>query len=492
MASLPRLASLHQITEPVTRPAYNLAEHGVGIVHLGVGAFHRAHVADYCDQALAKSGGDWRIQGVSLRSTTVADQLNPQNGLYTLLVRDAAGLQGRVIGAIQSVLTAAREKADVLKAMTNPEIRIVTITVTEKAYGISRETGGVDMAHPAVIADLAAPEAPGGVLGLLTEALRQRRAAGTPPFTVLCCDNLPANGTLLRQGVTSFAGHVDPDLAAWIEGNVAFPCSMVDRITPASTETTLQDAARLTGCADHAAVETEPFSQWVIEDTFPQGRPALEEVGAELVGDVAPFEQMKLRMLNGSHSMMAYAGFLSGKTFIRDVMADEALQALVGQHMRAASKTLPPGLDTEAYASALMARFANPAIAHETYQIAMDGTQKLPQRLLAPAHETLRANADIGPFAFAVAAWMRYCLGRRDDGEAYALRDPRESEIATIVSGKSTASDIADALHDLPGLFPAALTASPVWRDAVTTALARMLEEGMSAAISAQARASSG
>lgn len=312
MTAAPRPTSLQDVTGPASLPGYTPSEHGTGIVHLGVGAFHKAHQAMYTDTALAAAGGDWRITGVSLRGTAAADALNPQHGLYTLVERGPDGTRGRVIAAIDRVIAATRDRAAVLDAMTDPATRIVSLTVTEKAYGIDRAAGAVDPSHPAIAADLADPRAPAGAVGLIVEALRRRRAAGARPFTALCCDNLPDNGGLLRTGVLDFAGRIDPELRRWIEDEGRFPATMVDRITPAATEATLGAAEDLTGCRDLAAVETEPFTQWVIEDRFADGRPAWELGGALFVDDVAPFERMKLRMLNGSHSMLAYAGFLSG------------------------------------------------------------------------------------------------------------------------------------------------------------------------------------
>lgn len=479
-----RLAALSMVNGPAALPGYDPAAHGCGIVHLGIGAFHRAHQAAVTDAALAAGGGDWRIIGISLRSQDVAQAMNPQHGLYTLIERGADGTTGRVIAAIDRVIAA--DPAATLAAMCDPGVRIVTLTVTEKGYGIDRATRGPDLTHPAVRADLAAPDAPCGTLGLLVAALSRRRRAGVAPFTVLSCDNLPENGQLLRDGVAGFARLTDPALADWIAGNVAFPSSMVDRITPAATEATLAEAARLTGCTDLAAVETEPFLQWVIEDRFPQGRPAWEAGGAIFVADVAPYERMKLTMLNGSHSMLAYAGFLSGHRLVRDVMADPALSRLVARHLAAAAAVLPtlPGIDLASYAGALQDRFRNPAIAHETRQIAMDGTEKLPQRIFQPALAALSAGQDLAPFAFATAAWMRYALGRSDTGEAYSLRDPRETAIhAALADARQDADAIFTALNALPGLVPTALATSPDWQQAVTARLRRMLSQGMAATI---------
>jgi len=469
-------------------PDYDPAAHGVGILHLGAGAFHRAHQAAITDAALAASGGDWRIAGVSLRSADLAEALASQDGLFTLIERGAQGDRARVIGAIDRVIAARGAPEAVLGPMSDPAIRIVTLTVTEKAYGVDRGGPDADPAHPDVAADLESPAAPRGVLGLLVEGLRRRRAAGHVPFTVLCCDNLPENGALLRGGVVGFARRIDPDLADWIAREVAFPSSMVDRITPAATEATLALAARLTGFEDAAAIETEPFCQWVIEDRFPQGRPDWAAGGAIFARDVAPYERMKLRMLNGAHSLIAYAGFISGHALVRDAMADRKLAALARRHITAAAATLDPlpGIDLAAYGDELAARFANPAIAHETYQIAMDGSQKLPQRIFGPACDAQLAEQDLRPFAFATAAWARYCLGRGEAGGRYALRDPREAEIAAVVeaAGDDARALIAGLLR-LPGLTPAELLDGAFEAQAAEN-LSNMLAQGMAAAIASE------
>ncbi|CUH80866.1 fructuronate reductase [Tropicibacter naphthalenivorans] len=336
------LAHLGALPEQVAQPAYDPTAHGVGIVHLGLGAFHKAHQAAYTDSALAASGGDWRILGVSLRSPDPATQLTPQDGLFTLIERSAEGSAARVIGALAGAAHLGTDRAKVLAALTAPQTRIVSVTVTEKGYGIDRATGGVDLSHPAIAHDLAQPDQPIGVAGLLVWALRQRRAAGTPPFTVLCCDNLPENGAMLHGLLMDFTRRAAPDLLDHIRAEVACPSTMVDRITPASTPATLEAAQELLGLQDAAAIETERFTQWVIEDRFPNGRPDWGAAGAQFVDDVRPFEEMKLRMLNGAHSMLAYAGFLAGHKHVSDVMADPGLARLVRRHLRASAATLPP------------------------------------------------------------------------------------------------------------------------------------------------------
>ncbi len=460
-------------------PAYDPAAHGVGIVHLGLGNFARAHLLAYTDDALAQAGGDWRVTGVSLRGTAVAEAVNPQDGRYTLVTRGAA-TQARVIGALAGVIAGPETGAAALAAMTDPGCRIVSITVTEKGYGITSE-GRLDRAHPAVAADLRQPTAPAGVIGLIVAALAQRRAAGTGPFTVLSCDNLSHNGQKLRGAVLDFAQATgDAALADWIGREATFPSTMVDRITPASTGTTAATARSLTGYEDLAAVETEPFTQWVVEDRFCAGRPAWERTGVLFVADVAPYEQMKLRMLNGAHSMLAYSGQLSGKTHVRDVMADPAHALLVRRHLAAAAATVT-GLDIDlgAYAAALAERFANPAIAHATAQIAMDGTQKLPQRITAAALEAIAAGRTPRPFLFALGAWIAYLTRRDSAGALIPVDDPKATLLGAALAKARTPAEILAAVAAVcPDILPPALA-----QGAVGTALADIVamiqREGM-------------
>lgn len=479
-----RVTSVDGLLDTALRPAYDRDAHGPGIVHIGLGAFHKAHQAVYTDDALAASGGDWRITGVSLRSTTPAEELAPQDGLYTVIERSAEGTKARVIGAMAAAYGLTTDRQAVLKALVAPATRIVSITVTEKGYGIDRATGGIDRAHPAIAADLADPDNPQGLAGLLVWALGQRRAAGVPPFTVLSCDNLPENGPLMRGLLVDFARNAAPDMVDFIAGEVAFPATMVDRITPARGAGTLTLAEDLIGHRDEAAIECEAFRQWVVEDHFPTGRPNWEAGGAIFVDDVKPYEDMKLRMLNGSHSMLAYSGFLAGHEYVRDVMADPALSTLVRRHLVAAAATIDPlpGVDFTEYARELEDRFRNPHLGHQTYQIAMDGTAKMPQRIFAPAVDALERELPLEPFAFATAAWMRYTLGRTDAGETFALRDPREAEL-TAPNGAEPARDIVTRLLGLPGFCPAPLRDSAPWRQAVTDLLDLMLADGVQAAI---------
>ena len=380
--------------------------------------------------------------------------------------------------------------------LCDPAVRVVTLTVTEAGYGIDRDSHQPDMNNPVVLSDLAKPAEASGVLGLLVASIARRRESGVAPFTLLSCDNLPANGEFLRDGLIGFArSSYGSDLAEWIKDNIACPCSMVDRITPASTGSTFVDAARLTGCEDKAAVESEPFIQWIVEDNFPSGRPCWEAGGALFVADVTMYERMKLMMLNGCHSMMAYSGYLAGKALVRDVMADEHLSMLVQRHFKATTELLQtlPGVDYSDYALELTERFSNPSIAHQTFQIASDGTEKIPQRIFQPAMEALDADKNVRPFAFATAMWMRFCLQQHDDGSSYELHDSRAAEIARLVKGNGhNGSLLSDAIHSLPGLIPQKLRHSNEWRELVADILTVALNDGCVAAVRREAEVSCG
>ncbi len=475
-----RLTSLSDLAPTAKLPGYNRNGLKPGILHLGPGAFFRAHFAPFTDAAIAVAGGDWGIEVASLRTADVADHLNEQNGLYTMLVRDTSGTTANIIGPILRAHVAPRNPGDLFARLGDPAIKIVSLTVTEKAYGFDSATGGLDLKHPDIAADLANRHAPRGVIGYIVEGLARRRAKGIAPFTPLSCDNLPSNGAVLKRLVLEFAARIDPELREWIEKNVPFPSTMVDRITPASTDATYRDAERLTGRQDLAAIETEPFTQWVIEDHFANGRPEWEKAGALMVEEVSAYEKIKLRMLNGAHSLLAYLGYIGGYEFIRDVMDDVGLAALARRHMNAAAATLDPvpGIDLEVYADELIARFANKAIAHRTYQIAMDGTQKLPQRLLEPAGEALANGSKAETYAIAVAAWMRYALGVNRDGERYELRDPRAGEIAALLADvPRNGGAVSKALFGLAGLFPAALTGNIGWTEDVANKLEILIQD---------------
>ena len=321
------LGTLSALPATVARPAYDPSTTDVGIVHLGIGAFHRAQTAVYSDDALALEPGPWGICGVSLRSARVRDRLAPQDGLYTAVEKSPSGIRRRVIGSVREVLFLGDQRDAVHARLTAPPTRVVTLTVTEKGYCHDPATGKLNLAHPDIVHDLAQPEHPQSAIGLIVAALDARKRSGERAFTVVCCDNLPHNGALVRGLAGAFAQTRDPALARWIEDNASFPSTMVDRIVPATTDADIAENDAVLGLHDAAPVMHEPFRQWAIEDQFVAGRPGWESAGAELVRDVAPFEAMKLRLLNGSHSAFAYLGYLAGYEFIYQVAAHEAYVA---------------------------------------------------------------------------------------------------------------------------------------------------------------------
>ena len=320
---------LARLNPNVVLPGYEPSNHGVGIVHLGVGAFHRAHQAVYTDSVLALHGGDWRIAGVSLRSPTVAEQLNPQRGLYTVASKGVDSCEYRVIAAIERVIAAAADPHEAIEQMAAPETKIVALTITEKGYCRDASTGHLAAEHPGIVADLKDPQSPGTAIGCIVEALRRRRERDLEAFTVLSCDNLPNNGAAARQVILEYSALLDEELSRWIERNVTFPSSMVDRICPATTAADREEAEIVLGLNDQGLVVAETFSQWVIEDNFCNGRPRWEDVGVEMVRNVAPYETAKLRLLNGSHSALAYIGCLEGHEFIHEVLRDDGIAALL-------------------------------------------------------------------------------------------------------------------------------------------------------------------
>ena len=428
------------------RFAYDRDAQAAGIIHFGIGAFHRAHQAWYTDAAMNAGDQGWMITGVSLRSAEVAEQMNPQQGLYTVTERSAQGASSRVIGAVREVLVAPYETEAVIAALAAPATHIASLTITEKGYCRAAD-GGLD------------PELAGevSVYRYLAAGLRRRQISGLPGLTLLCCDNLAQNGAQLARLMGEYLDRHDPALLGWFAAECACPATMVDRIVPATTTADrLAVADALDGLADHAAVMTEPFSQWVIEDRFAGPRPRWEAVGAQLVSDVAPYEAAKLRMLNGAHSALAYIGLTSGHDFVHAAISDPKIRPLIERLMRVEAMptiTAAPGQDLGRYADDLVERFANPALQHRLIQIAMDGSQKIPQRWL----ETLAANRAVGrkcPALLAgLAAWLTHTSGANGP-----LDDPMAETFARLWS-QSSRAEIARALFGPQGLFAASWTA---------------------------------
>lgn len=482
------MKTIASVTLPakVQLPRYDRRQLRSRIVHLGFGAFHRAHQALLTNRVLNAKGGDWGICEISLFSGDVMmSQLRAQDHLYTVLEKGADGNQPIVVGAVHECLNAKLDSLPaIIEKFCEPQVAIVSLTITEKGYCIDPASGKLDLQNPRILHDLENPSEPHSAPGILVEALSRRRERGVQPFTVLSCDNIPNNGQVVKNAVLGMAQKRSAELAAWIAAHVSFPGTMVDRIVPAATEASLAEIAHETGVEDPCAIGCEPFIQWVVEDNFVAGRPEWEVAGVQMVQDVLPWEQMKLRMLNGSHTFLACLGYLAGYAHINECMEDP--------HFREAARRLMldeqaptlriTGVDLSAYADSLLARFANPALQHRTWQIAMDGSQKLPQRLLDGVRVHLARNTSWPLLALGVAGWIRYVSGTDDSGKTIDVRDPLGDKIRHLVQ-TSDETQRVKALLSLREVFAQDLPNDPQFVDAVSEAYQRIARLGARQAV---------
>jgi fructuronate reductase len=489
---MPRLAnvSLDRLPAAIQRPGYDRSRLQTGIVHLGIGAFHRAHQAVMTEAVLNAGDLGWGILGASLRSTDTRDALAPQDGLYTVITRGAGAPTLQVIGAIRGVIVAPENPEALIRAMADPAVHVVTLTVTEKGYCHDPATGALNEAHPDIVHDLKHPRAPRSAPGYLLAALARRRAAGVPPFSIVSCDNLPANGRVLNRVLARMASLQELAFGDYVRERVACPCTMVDRIVPATTEIDRAEAAAALGTSDAWPVAAEPFCQWVIEDRFGGPRPAWEKGGATIVADVAPYEFMKLRLLNGAHSPMAYLGYLAGHETIAEAANDPAFPRYLAGLWAEVIPTVPPppGVHLAAYTRALLGRFQNLSIRHRTWQVAMDGSQKLPQRGLATIRDRRRAGAPIPHLALGIAAWMRYVMGTDEKGQPIDIRDPLSGAINAALPGCGRdPRRIVKALTGLNAMFAADIAGDATVITAFEQALDAILSKGVRGAMAALA-----
>lgn len=480
-------AEISALPKDVLLPSYDRNAIKPGIVHLGIGAFHRAHQAFYTEAVLNQFGGDWGIIGCSLRSASVRDQLAPQDGLYTLVERSGEGEKLQLIGAVKETLVGPEDPAGLVAIMANPDIKIVSLTVTEKGYCHDPATGDLNLNHPDIQHDLDNLATPKSAIGFLVGALKIRFEAGQKAFTLLSCDNLPNNGRVLEKVVTQFAEKVSAEFAQWIKANATFPCTMIDRIVPATTDDDRREIEARLGLRDEGMVVCEPFTQWVVEDKFADGRPAWEKVGVLMTDDVEAFEKIKLRLLNGSHSTMAYTGYLSGFQYIAEVMQQPAFVNLIKTYMaREAGETVqaPTGFDIEEYKQQLRDRFSNPALKHKTWQIAMDGSQKLPQRLLETLREQLARDGHIDIICLGVAAWIRYVSGVDELGKAIEVSDPLASKLREACdANKGNPRAMVEAVVGISQVFGNDLIGNERFVSTTTEWLARFYEKGVLASV---------
>ncbi|CCQ72153.1 mannitol dehydrogenase family protein [Magnetospira sp. QH-2] len=425
--------NLPALSATVSVPGYDRSALTPGILHIGVGNFHRAHQAIYLDRLFnLGSDHDWAIVGAGVRphDAKTRELLSKQDWLTTVIELDPAGNTAVVCGSMIDFLPV--DPSALIEAMTHPGIRIVSLTVTEGGYYINTETGGFDAAHPDMVHDRQVPARPRSVFGMLLAGLRQRRLRGLPPFTIVSCDNLPENGDVTRRTMVGLAEAQSAELGEWIASEIAFPNGMVDCITPATGDRELKLAETEFGIEDASPVVCEPFHQWVLEDNFPAGRPALEKVGVEFVDDVAPYELMKLRILNGGHGAIAYAGALLGHRYVHDAMSDPLIRGYL--HKLAQEEIIPtipaiPGIDFQLYLETVLDRFANPKIGDTIARLCLDGSNRQPKFILPTLTDRLEAGQSIDGLALEVALWCRYCMGETEDGWSITLEDESADQL---------------------------------------------------------------
>ena len=455
------------------------------IVHLGFGAFHRAHQALYTSELANKSVSDWGICEVNLfGGEALVEQLRSQKHLYSVMEKGALSSQVKISGAVINSLHPDLDGIQpILDKMSEPQVTVVTMTITEKGYCADISSGKLDFNNELIKHDINDPQHPRSAVGYLVEALRLRKQLGLPAFTVLSCDNLQNNGHLTHQAVSDYAQKIDMELAEWIEANATFPCSMVDRISPAITDEEHQEMSLLLGVDDPCGVVCEPFRQWFIEDNFVGDKPQWDKVGAQFVPDVIPFEQMKLRMLNGSHSFLAYLGYLGGYDFISQTMADTnyrqaTLELMANEQSTTLNMPADANVDIEKYAAQLIERFSNPNLKHRTWQIAMDGSQKLPARFCESLLLLRKQNKSCKWLTLGVAAWMKYVSQKDENGHAIDVKDPLLQDIADIYAQKLTAPETVKALLKINTIFSDELRQDKTLIEQIISSYQHLIDNG--------------
>jgi fructuronate reductase len=438
----------------VRRPELDRAHLKPGIVHLGIGAFHRAHQAVFTEDAMRLAGGEWGIVGASLQRPDVPDALTAQDGLYTVETLDDTASY-RVMGVLQQALFAPRDAEQLRGALASPATHAVTLTLSEKGYCLDAK-GELDIAHADIAADLASPQTPRSAIGWLALGLEARRKSGASPVTILSCDNLQSNGARLEGAVRSFAARAFPGLDAWLDANTAFPLTLVDCIVPAASEAHRARVAAALGLDDSASVQREPFAQWVIQNKFAGPLPAWSQAGAEIVTDVDAYQRIKLHVLNTAHSALAFLGLPRGHVFVRQAIADTELRGMLEALMREEITPALAPLDVAAYWKTVVRRFENPMIDHRLAQIAEDGSLKLQQRLFPMLVENARTGRPIAAMAGIVRAWLTLMA-------ATPSRDPANGWFADWAK---SGADHAAAL-DNPALFPTAFREDARLRQAI-------------------------
>ena len=477
--------ALAHLTAGVSVPRYDRRAVRAGIVHIGVGNFHRSHQAVYLDTLMnAGAALDWGICGIGLQpsNTAMRDVMHAQDGLYTVVLRHRDGTwEARVIGSIIEYLLAADDPEAAIEKLAAPATRIVSLTITEGGYSLDAVTGEFDASDPAVASDLRPGAVPHTVFGLVTEALARRRARGIPAFTILSCDNIPANGDVSRRACTAFARLRDPGLADWITRHVRFPSCMVDRITPRTTDADRAELSRRFGIEDQWPVLCEPFTQWVLEDDFADGRPPLEDAGVQIVPEVEPYELMKLRLLNASHQALCYPGYLVGYRLVHEVTTDPLFAGfLLDYMMTEAIPTLKPvpGVDLHRYARELIERFANPEVRDTVARLCANSSDCIPKFLLPVIRDQLAVGGPVTRAAAVVASWARYAEGTDENGEPHEIDDDLAAQLRAAAGQQRARPDAF--LADNRAVF-GELADDDRFRRVYGSILAALLEHGVRA-----------
>ena len=434
----------------------------------------------------------WGIQGVSFRSPAIRDQLRPQDYLYSLTAQENETTSTEIITTVKDVIFAPDDYTASPKIIADTPTKIVSMTITEKGYCHDPATGQLDEANPGVVADIENPTAPTTAIGTLAEGLYLRFKGKAAPITLMSCDNLPSNGDVLARILRKFIEISRPEILNWVDDTISFPNCMVDRIVPSTTEEDRSKVEALLGLRDDTPVIAEKFSQWVIEDQFVAGRPSWELADVEMVENVEDYETMKLRLLNGPHSASAYLGYLAGFDTVSDLMAQPIFPTFLKRMMDTEINpglTVPPGVDIKAYKDSVLDRFSNRALAHRTWQIAMDGSQKLPQRLLGSVHSALKNDLPLDCLALSVAAWMRYVTGVDEQGQAIDVSDPLKEELATVrTQSNGNITDMIDAYLNMSEIFGSDLKNAGRFKEALCRALESLYLIGAADTVKAYGR----
>ncbi|MDH2434489.1 mannitol dehydrogenase family protein [Pokkaliibacter sp. MBI-7] len=480
-------ANLQQLPASVGQPGYVRDDIRQGIVHVGVGGFHRAHQAVYTDLLLKQGKArDWGICGVGLRPEDrgMRDALASQDYLYTMVeLGDSDDTEIKVIGAIQDFILAPEQPEQLHARLVDADTRIVSLTITEGGYCVDDSTGEFNAGLPQIQHDLANPDTPATIFGYLAKALRQRRDQGIPPFTIMSCDNLPHNGDVTRKAVITFTRLLDAELADWINANVAFPNAMVDRITPMTSAEHRQQLQDKTGVDDAWPVVCEPFIQWVLEDSFCNGRPQWEEVGVQFTDDVTPYEHMKLKLLNGSHLALTYLGYVQGYQFVHEAMLDPLIEKFVRDFMDidVTPQLAPvPGINLTDYKQTLIDRFSNRAICDQLARTCSDGSAKFPKYIMLTVNQLLQEGKPLDRVALIIASWAWYLKGVNERGESYRIPDPRADFMQQQVQDDASLTQRFLGVEDIFGKAP---LASAEFVAAFERALNSLREKGVQATL---------